>query len=63
MKVFIKKLIRLLQLPFIIPDFWRFNQVNDGRFSMKLADVYPCIKDKTIKTGFDRHYEYPQKNI
>lgn len=58
MKVFIKKLIRLLQLPFIIPDFWRFNQVNDGRFSMKLADVYPCIKDKTIKTGFDRHYVY-----
>lgn len=58
MKYFIKKLIRLVQFPFIFVDFWRFYRVNDDRFSMKLADVYPCVKDKTIKTGFDRHYVY-----
>lgn len=58
MKYFIKKLLRLVQFPFIIADFWRFYRVNDDRFSMKLADVYPCVKDKTIKTGFDRHYVY-----
>jgi SAM-dependent methyltransferase len=58
MKYIIKKLIRLAQLPFIVADFWRFYRVNDNRFSMRLVDVYPCIKDKTIKTGFDRHYVY-----
>ena len=58
MKEFIKKLIRLAQLPFIIADFWRFYRVNDKRFSLRLVDVYPCIKAKTIKTRFDRHYVY-----
>lgn len=58
MKYFIKKLLRLVQFPFIVVDFWHFYRVNDDRFSMKLADVYPCVKDKTIKTGFDRHYVY-----
>lgn len=58
MKYFIKKLLRLLQFPFIFVDFWRFYRINDDRFSMKLADVYPCVKDKTITTGFDRHYVY-----
>ena len=47
-----------MQFPFICVDFWRFYRVNDDRFSMNLADVYPCVKDKTIKTGFDRHYVY-----
>lgn len=58
MKNFIKKLIRFIQLPFILPDFWRFYKARDERFPMRLTDVYPCVKDKTIKTGFDRHYVY-----
>lgn len=58
MKDFIKKLLRLVQFPFIFADFWRFYRVSDNRFSMRLIDVYPCTKDKTIQTGFDRHYVY-----
>jgi len=58
MKKFIKKLIRLVQFPFIITDFWRFSRVSDGRFSMKITDVYPRITDRTIQTNFDRHYVY-----
>lgn len=58
MKDFIKKLIRFGQFPLIVTDFWNFYRMRDDRFSMSLADVYPCIKDKTIETGFDRHYVY-----
>lgn len=58
MKTFIKKIIRLVQLPFILPDYFRFVKSNDGRFSLRLWDTYPCLKDKTIATGFDRHYVY-----
>ncbi len=28
------------------------------RFSLSLKDAYPCVRDKTIKTGFDRHYVF-----
>lgn len=58
MKNTIKKLIRFSLFPFILADFWRFYRVKDERFSMKFADVYPCVRDKTIKTEFDRHYVY-----
>lgn len=58
MKELIKKLIRLVQFPFIATDFWRFYTIRDSRFSLTVLNVYPCIKDKTIQTGFDRHYVY-----
>lgn len=43
---------------FILRDFIKFKKINDGRFSIKYKDWYPQIFDKTIKTGFDRHYVY-----
>ncbi len=59
MKATIKKLIRYAQFPFILPDYLRFQAaMGRDRFAMHLGDVYPCIKDKTIQTGFDRHYVY-----
>lgn len=58
MKKIIKKILRYIQFPFILPDYIRFSRGKDDRFSLRLSDVYPCIKDKTIKTGFDRHYVY-----
>lgn len=56
-----KKIKRLILLPlsiFTIFDFLNFKKRNDGRFSLKIKDFYPQIFDKTIKTGFDRHYVY-----
>lgn len=59
MKQTIKKLIRISLTPFILVDYMRFRRNSDGtRFSLSLARAYPCIKDKTIQTGFDRHYVY-----
>lgn len=57
-KNIIKRILRLAQMPFILPDYFRFRLVKDNRFRLSLKDVYPQIKDKTITTGFDRHYVY-----
>lgn len=58
MKSLLKKIIRLALLPFVTIDYWRFYRQHDGRFRLQLQDIYPQIKDKTITTGFDRHYVY-----
>jgi hypothetical protein len=59
MKQFIKKIIRLMLFPFVLGDYLRFKLISvNGRFSLSALDAYPCVKDKTIKTGFDRHYVY-----
>lgn len=59
MKKLIKKTINLLLFPFIIKDYLKYkSQDKEHRFTIKLKDFYPQIKDKTIKTGFDRHYVY-----
>lgn len=58
MKRLIKKTLRILQTPFILLDYWRFSHAGDGRFALHVFDAYPCLKDKTIKTSFDRHYVY-----
>lgn len=59
MKKIIKKLINLFLSPFILNDYFRFKKADDSqRFSVKMKDFYPQLRDKTIKTGFDRHYVY-----
>lgn len=58
MKKIIKKIIRYVFFPFILKDYLAFSKVKDERFSMRLPDVYPCVRDKTIQTSFDRHYVY-----
>lgn len=59
MKGFIKKIIRLVLLPLVILDYRRFKILDkEHRFAMNSKDIYPCVKDKTISTGFDRHYVY-----
>lgn len=45
--------------PFVLADYWRFKKLDtERRFALAVKDFYPQIKDKTIKTGFDRHYVY-----
>lgn len=58
MKKLIKKLINAALSPFILKDYLSFFFKKDSRFSLSIFDFYPQIKDKTIKTGFDRHYVY-----
>ena len=58
MKSVLKALIRILGIPFVLGDYIIFRKKTDGRFTLSLRDFYPQIKDKTITTGFDRHYVY-----
>lgn len=59
MKKLVKRIIRVVLTPFVFWDFLKFQkQDKNPRFSLSLSDFYPQIKDKTIKTGFDRHYVY-----
>jgi SAM-dependent methyltransferase len=58
MKKLIKKLLRVILIPFVLKDYFAFKRKADSRFTLSIKDFYPQIKDKTIKTGFDRHYVY-----
>jgi SAM-dependent methyltransferase len=55
----IKKTIRYALSPLILGDFYAFRKTpGAGRFKIEPKDFYPNIKDKTITTGYDRHYVY-----
>jgi SAM-dependent methyltransferase len=44
-----------------IRDFLQFRRLNtaaDNRFHLRWRDRYPCLRDRTQKTTFDRHYIY-----
>lgn len=59
MKQTLKKILRFALSPFVLKDYFLFTRrASPKRFSVKLTDFYPQIKDKTITTGFDRHYVY-----
>jgi len=53
----IKKIINFLFSSFILRSYFSFKKGNN-RFTLKINDFYPQIKDRTIKTGFDAHYIY-----
>ena len=55
----LKKIKRYAFSPFITRSLITYRKNDTSkRFSTNLLDVYPCIKDKTVTTGFDRHYVY-----
>lgn len=54
----INSFIYFFSLTFFIKDLEKFKKLNDSRFSVKIKDIYPCLKDRTIKTNFDKHYIY-----
>jgi len=56
-KKIIRKTIKIILSPFIFFDYLKFKK-NNARFSIKISDFYPCIKDKTSQTNFDSHYIY-----
>lgn len=42
-----------------LTDYRRYgNLLRDGRFPLHWRNRYPCLKDKTTGTNFDRHYIY-----
>jgi SAM-dependent methyltransferase len=55
----IKKIIRWSLTPLVLYGFFLMKKnAKENRFVLSLKDAYPCLKDKTVKTGFDRHYVY-----
>lgn len=59
MKKIIKKILNIVLTPFILLDYLKYKSIDtEKRFSVKLKDFYPQIKDKTITTHFDTHYVY-----
>jgi len=61
MKKAIKVIIRALGVPFVLGDYLKFKKDSEKgikRFSLRIRNFYPQIKDRTISTGFDRHYVY-----
>lgn len=60
MKRLIKALLRVLGVPFILKDYFQYRKALGGssRFTLSIFDFYPQVKDKTVSTGFDRHYVY-----
>ena len=56
---YIKKIKGICLAPLIFQDYLKFKKFDSKqRFSIRVADFYPCPFDKTFKTNFDRHYIY-----
>jgi len=49
---------RLVLLFKYLGEWKKLYQENDQRFSLKLKDLYPCLKDRVTTTPFDNHYTY-----
>lgn len=60
LKKIVKAFLRIIFIPFILKDYFVFKikSKGDSRFPIRFIDLFPQIKDKTIKTGFDHHYVY-----
>lgn len=59
MKKIIKKAIRVALTPFVLLQYFKFKRLNpDRRFPIRFSDFHPQLRDRTVKTGFDRHYIY-----
>lgn len=41
-----------------IKQYRVFKQIANDRFPLSLKDAWPCVRDYTLTTGFDRHYVY-----
>jgi len=52
---FPKKVIRFFEFA---GELSNYRKNNDGRFSIPVKDIYPCLGDKLPKTPFDHHYTY-----
>ena len=54
-----KLLKNILLSPFILSDYQEYTKLDlKPRFTLSPQDWYPQVFDKTLTTGFDRHYVY-----
>ncbi len=54
-----KRLKNLLLSPLVIFDYREFKKLDSTpRFRLETRDFFPQVFDKTVTTGFDRHYVY-----
>ncbi len=49
---------KIFHLFYFYVDLQKFKNKNDGRFSVTMKDIHPCITDKIKSTPFDQHYIY-----
>lgn len=52
---FPKKVLRFFEM---LKEMGQFQKMNDGRFTIRYSDMYPCLSDKLKTTPFDQHYIY-----
>lgn len=50
-----KRILRFFEIFF---ELYSFNKTKDNRFSVRLADIYPCTGDRLKTTPYDAHYLY-----
>lgn len=51
--------LRIYNFFVILSEYKKFSFLQkDKRFSLRIKDLYPCLRDKTTQTDFDRHYVY-----
>ncbi len=56
--IFIRFPKRIIRFFGYLGEWSRFKNRADKRFSVKATDLYPCLKDRIVKTPFDHHYTY-----
>ena len=50
---------KLIALPWFLSDYFKLKRLSkNGRFVIKLSELFPCLMDKTITTKFESHYIY-----
>lgn len=57
-QVFIRWPKNIIHFFKFVSTFSKLRKINDGRFTLKIKDLYPCLKDKTTFTPVDQHYIY-----
>ena len=57
-RFFYYKTIKIINFSFFVKDYFKFKKLNNKRFKLKIKNIFPQLKDRTLNTSFDLHYIY-----